>query len=33
VAIRHRKLIDRCFYSRSVEEIMDNLRKEVHPFA
>lgn len=33
VAIRHKKLIDRCFYSRSVEEIMENLRREVHPFA
>ena len=32
-AIKHKKLIDRCFYSRNVEEIMDNLRKEEHPFA
>ena len=33
VAMRHKKLINRCFYSRSVQEIMENLRKEVHPFA
>jgi hypothetical protein len=32
-AIQHQKLIDRCFYPRSVEEIMDNLRREPHPFA
>lgn len=33
VAIKHRQIIDRCFYSRSVEEIIENLKKEVHPFA
>lgn len=26
-------MIDRCFYSNSVEQIMENLRKESHPFA
>ena len=29
----HMQLIDRCFYSNSVEEIMRNLRRENHPFA
>ena len=33
VAIRHKTIIDRCFYPRSVEEIMQNLKKEPHPFA
>ena len=32
-ATRHRELIDRCFYPNTVEEIMDNLSKETHPFA
>jgi hypothetical protein len=32
-AYHHRQLIDRCFYSNNVEEIMENLRKENHPFA
>ncbi len=32
-AFQHRKLIDRCFFSNSVEEIMANLKKESHPFA
>lgn len=32
-AIKHRQLIDRCFFPRSVEEIIANLKKEVHPFA
>jgi hypothetical protein len=31
--VKHRQLIDRCFYSNSLEEIMDNLRKETDPFA
>ena len=32
-ACNHQELIDRCFYSNSVEEIMENLRKENSPFA
>ena len=32
-AANHQMLIDRCFRSNSVEEIMDNLRRESHPFA
>ena len=32
-AANHQQLIDRCFFGNSVEEIMDNLRKENHPFA
>lgn len=31
--VQHRKLIDRCFYSDSVEQIMENLKKETDPFA
>jgi len=31
--VKHRQLIDRCFYSNSLEEIMDNLRRESDPFA
>lgn len=31
--MQHRQLIDRCFWSNSVEEIMDNLRREDHPIA
>jgi Enoyl-CoA hydratase/isomerase len=26
-------MIDRCFFGNSVEQIMDNLRREKHPFA
>lgn len=26
-------MIDRCFYPNSIEAIMDNLRRESHPFA
>ena len=33
VYISHSQLIDRCFYSNSVEEIMENLKKETDPFA
>ena len=29
----HKELIDRCFYPSTVQEIMENLRKESHPFA
>lgn len=32
-ASNHQMMIDRCFRSKTVEEIMDNLRKEAHPFA
>ena len=31
--LQHRQLIDRCFRADSVEEIMENLQKENHPFA
>ena len=31
--LKHQEMIDRCFYPNSVEEIMENLRKEEHPFA
>ena len=31
--LQHRQLIDRCFRADTVEEIMDNLRRESHPFA
>lgn len=31
--LKHKQLIDRCFYPNSVEEIMENLRREVDPFA
>ena len=31
--LQHKEMIDRCFWSNSVEEIMDNLRREAHPFA
>jgi len=30
---KHAQMIDRCFWPNSVEEIMDNLRKESHPYA
>ncbi len=33
VAVLNKQLIDRCFYSNSVEEIMENLKKETQPFA
>ena len=31
--LKHRKMIDRCFLPNSVEAIMENLRREDHPFA
>lgn len=31
--LQHDEMIDRCFWPNSVEEIMDNLRRETHPFA
>jgi len=31
--LKHRKLIDRCFWPDSVEAIMDNLRRETEPIA
>ena len=31
--VQHQKLIDRCFWPNTIEEIMDNLRKEDHPIA
>lgn len=31
--LQHKEMIDRCFWPNSVEEIMDNLRREAHPFA
>jgi len=31
--LQHKQLIDRCFRADSVEEIMENLQKENHPFA
>ena len=31
--LQHQEMIDRCFYPNSVEEIMENLRREEHPFA
>jgi hypothetical protein len=33
VASNHRELIDRCFRHNSVEEVMESLKKEEHPFA
>jgi hypothetical protein len=33
MAVKNRQLIDRCFFSNSIEEIRENLRKESHPFA
>lgn len=31
--LKHKQLIDRCFWPNSVEEIMDNLRRETDPIA
>ena len=31
--LKHRQLIDRCFWSNSIEEIMENLRNEDDKFA
>ena len=31
--LNHREMIDRCFWPNSVEEIINNLNKETHPFA
>ena len=31
--VQHSQLVDRCFWPDTVEEIMDLLRKETHPFA
>lgn len=31
--LKHRELIDRCFWPNSVEEIMDNLRRDTDPYA
>ena len=31
--VQHAQMIDRCFWPDSVEQIMDLLRKETHPFA
>lgn len=31
--LQHQQLIDRCFWSNSIEEIMENLKRESHPFA
>jgi len=31
--LQHQQLIDRCFWPDSVEEIMENLKREDHPFA
>jgi len=31
--LQHREMIDRCFWSNSIEEIMDALKRETHPFA
>lgn len=33
VAVQHSQMIGRCFYANSIEEIMENLRKEGSPFA
>jgi len=33
VAVNHQMMLDRCFFSSSVEEIMENLKRETHPFA
>jgi hypothetical protein len=33
VAVNHREMIDRCFYYDTVEEIMQALKNERHPFA
>lgn len=33
VAVHHSEMIARCFYSNSIEEIMQNLREEGTPFA
>lgn len=30
---KHKQMIARCFYSNTIEEIMDNLSKETEPFA
>jgi hypothetical protein len=31
--IQHREMIDRCFWSNSVEEIIESLKRESNPFA
>lgn len=31
--LKHRKLIDRCFWPDNVNEIMDNLKRETEPIA
>ena len=31
--LQHSEMIDRCFWPDSVEEIMENLKRETHPFA
>lgn len=31
--MQHRQMIDRCFWPNSVEEIMENLKRENSPFA
>jgi len=33
VAVNYQEMIDRCFWHNSVEEIMEALKKESHPFA
>ena len=31
--MKHRQMIDRCFWPNTVEEIMENLKRESDPFA